>query len=79
MSVQLPLAVPRVSAQAARKQDGLSLFARALAAVERSASAVRKALFARLSNTSIRKDLPWDVGMDRLAEQASPPWVPRGC
>ena len=79
MSLQLPLAVPRVSAQTARKQDDLSLFARALAAVERSASAVRKTLFARPSNTSIRKDLPWDVGLDHLAEQASPPWVPRGC
>jgi hypothetical protein len=78
MSVQLPLAVPRVSAQAARKQDDLSLFAWALAAAHRNVAAVRKAMFARRSTMSIRKDLAWDVGMDRLAEQASPPWVPRG-
>ena len=25
-----------------------------------------------------RQDLPWDVGLDHLAEQASPPWIPRG-
>lgn len=27
---------------------------------------------------SLRQDLPWDVGLDHLAEQAHPTWVPRG-
>jgi hypothetical protein len=62
MSAHFPLTVPRVSAQAARKHDGLSMFARALAAVEGSASAVRKALFARrsrVSNTVFRLKHAW--------------------
>jgi hypothetical protein len=25
-----------------------------------------------------RQDLPWDVGLDYLAEQANPTWIPRG-
>jgi hypothetical protein len=58
MSVQLTLSIPRVSAQETRKRDELSLFSRALAAVHRNAAAVRKAMFARRSTTSIRKDVP---------------------
>ena len=27
---------------------------------------------------AVRQDLPWDVGLDHLAEQAHPTWVPRG-
>lgn len=25
-----------------------------------------------------RQDLPWNVGMDHLADQANPAWIPRG-
>lgn len=36
------------------------------------------ALQAPRNRRSQRQDLPWDVGLDHLAEQAHPTWVPRG-
>ena len=55
---------------------GLALAARAhlrsmVASIDRTAASRRK-------RRAWRQNLPWDVGLDHLAEQASPPWIPRG-
>ena len=42
-----------------------------------SVAAIRDVMFASRSPRSMRQDPPWDVGLDRLAEQANPPRVPR--
>ena len=43
-----------------------------------TAEGIRQALLSRRKRRAWRQDLPWDVGMDRLAETGHPPWVPRG-
>jgi hypothetical protein len=51
----------------ARLMDGLVAFA----------AAVRRARFSRRRPSSWATDLPWDCGMDRLAEQAYRTWILR--
>jgi hypothetical protein len=40
-------------------------------------AAVRLAVRGRRKRGDWQQDLPWDVGMDRLAEQAYRPWILR--
>jgi len=43
-----------------------------------SVEGIRQSLLNRRRRRAWRQDLPWDVGMDHLAETGHPPWVPRG-
>ncbi|MBM3122673.1 MAG: hypothetical protein FJZ97_10905 [Chloroflexi bacterium] len=52
--------------------------AAALAYVLDAAEARLLAFRAPRRRRSQRQDLPWDVGLDRLAEQAHPTWIPKG-
>ena len=78
MSAQTPLSAPHLSAWASGQRDGLGPLTRSTDAVLRSVAVIRNVMLARRSPRSMGQDLPWDVGLDRLAEQANPPWVPRG-
>jgi hypothetical protein len=42
-----------------------------------AAENVRQAVHNRRKRRAWRDDLPWDVGMDHLAEQALPSWIQR--
>jgi hypothetical protein len=42
-----------------------------------TAEGIRQALLNRRKHRAWRQDIPWDVGMDRLAEQALPSWIQR--
>lgn len=57
-----------------------SLRQHAAAAWTRAATAFDAIVPARHSRRrrALSQGLPWDVGLDRLAEQANPPWIPRG-
>lgn len=54
----------------------MSAFARLVGAIIGFA-AVRRFRLSRRRPSSWAKDLPWDSGMDRLAEQAYRPWILR--
>jgi hypothetical protein len=43
-----------------------------------AAEGVRQVVRSRRKRRAWREDLPWNVGLDHLAEQAYPPFVPRG-
>lgn len=78
MSAQVPLTLTHVSAPAAGHPIRPGLLPRTFDAVVWSVVAIRNAVFPPRPHRSRRHELPWDFGMDYLAEQASPPWIPRG-
>lgn len=77
LSVSSP-SVPVPSIPANRGFILRAAIAAILTHVAQAGAAVRRAAVGRRRRSSWSKDLPWDVGMDRLAEQAFPSWIPRG-
>jgi phage terminase large subunit-like protein len=75
-SADLSLAAPSVPVPG--RAALCRLLAAGIARIQGSAGMVRHAMRHRPARRAWRQDLPWDVGLDRLAEQANPTWVPRG-
>jgi hypothetical protein len=42
-----------------------------------AAESVQQAILSRRKRRAWRQDLPWNVGMDHLAETGCPPWIHR--
>ena len=74
-SAQLSLASPAVSARR-RGVLGTAIIT-AFVAARAAFDGVRRVAAGRRPSRARRQDLPWDVGLDRLAEQAFPPWIYR--
>jgi len=80
-SANLSISSPSISAPsipAPGHVSFLTAIAAALLRVIQVGETVRRVVRGRRKSHAWRQDLPWDVGMDRLAEQAFPTWIPRG-
>ncbi len=80
-SANLSVSSPSVSAPSIPVPghgNSLAAIAAAVVRVLHAGEVVRQAVGRRRKRSSWSDDLPWDVGMDRLAEQAFPTWIPRG-
>lgn len=69
--------LPSPAIPAARWSTLAALVATAISSGGAAIDAFRLAIRARRKRDAWQQDLPWDVGMDRLAEQAYRPWILR--
>jgi hypothetical protein len=75
-SAGLWLASPSIPA--AHRSTRVRLMTAVLNLAFDASQAVRQVRRSRPRRRAWREDLPWNVGLDHLAEQAYPPFVPRG-
>jgi hypothetical protein len=75
--VRTSLPISIASASIATPREPASALARLMDGIVDFAAAVLRGRSARRRPSSWAGDLPWDCGMDRLAEQAYRPWILR--
>jgi len=75
ISAQLSMASPAVPARR-RGVLGTAIIT-AFELARAALDGVRQVVAGRQPSRARHQDLPWDVGLDRLAEQAFPPWIYR--